>query len=147
MTDLALQLAVLRVLADQIKAGREVLATEVRDTWKVGTRNIAELPDETRVGSVTLTKSRMSAKVVDRDAFTGWVKQHHPTEIEETVRPAYETQIRADIVKTGEAVPGVEITEGDPYPSVRLDDGATEAIRKAWENGELSWSILPEIER
>lgn len=143
---------VLKLLADQIRTGRDVAATEVRDTWRPSTRIPATLPDGRVLGTVTLTDGKTGARVTDEAAFTAWVRKHRPDEIVETVRPSYQKAVLAEakdagapVTRDGELIPGVEIVHGDPYPSVRAVDGAMDAVRDAWSTGQLDWSIVPEI--
>lgn len=146
MGDLALRLAVLKVLADRVKTGERVVRADVADQWVPGTRIPAVLPGNRTVGTVTLTEGREQAKVTDPAAFLEWVRANHPDEIVESVRSSFEKQLLERVRKDGELVPGVSVVYGEPYPTVRLNGYAQQAITEAWQSGELDWSIVPEIE-
>jgi len=146
--ELALKLAVHKVLANQLKGVRDELDEQARQEMEPGDRVIAKLPSGEKVGSVTLTQGRVSARVVDKDAFTRWVAERFPAEVVQVVRESFAKTV-LDAVKrnggwvdkaTGELVqvPGVAVTEDDPYPSVRLTKDAPQLIAEAWQRGELA---------
>lgn len=152
--ELALKLAVLRVLSDHIKDARTTADEQARETLHAGDRITAALPDGSKVAAVSLANGRKGAKVVDEAAFTAWVTARHPDEVVPTIRDSFKKKV-LDAVKadggmvdrtTGELVeiPGVEPTEGDPYPSVRLAPGAAELVQQAWTDGTLA-HVLAEI--
>lgn len=145
--ELALRLAVLRVVADMVKDSRTAAATAARGTLDTGERLSARLPGGERIASVTISKGRAEPKVTDEDAFTAWVADTYPTEVEQitVVRESFRRrlldhakQAGAPVTATGEAIPGVEIVQGDPYPSVRLAEGARAIVGRAWRAGELA---------
>lgn len=145
----AAHLAILKLLADKLSDAKTTAAGQVRDSWYPGDRNTAVLPDGTPIGTVTLAKGRTSARLADEDAYTTWVTKTHPDQIETITT----TRVRADFTdrilsaarqrgepvdaETGEIVPGITITEGDPYPTVRLDDQAHHNTATAWRDGTL----------
>ena len=146
--ELALRLAVHKALTDQLKKVRSQLNEEARREMEPGDRVTAKLPSGEKVGSVTLTQGRVSARVVDERAFTAWVAERFPAEVVQVVRESF-TKTVLDAVKrnggwvdkaTGELVqvPGVAVTEDDPYPSVRLTKDAPQLIAAAWQRGELA---------
>jgi len=146
--ELALRLAVHKALTDQLKNMRSQLDEEARREMEPGDRITAKLPSGEKVGSVTLTHGRVSARVVDKDAFTRWVAERFPAEVVQVVRESFAKTV-LDAVKrdggwvdkaTGEIVqvPGVAVTEDDPYPSVRLTRDAPQLIAEAWQRGELA---------
>jgi len=146
--ELALRLAVHKALTDQLTKMRSQLNEEARREMEPGDRITAKLPSGEKVGSVTLTQGRVSARVVDKDAFTRWVAERFPTEVVQVVRESFAKTV-LDAVKrdggwvdkaTGEIVqvPGVAVTEDDPYPSVRLTRDAHQLIAEAWQRGELA---------
>jgi len=146
--ELALKLAVHKVLADQLKGVRDELDEQARREMEPGDRVIAKLPSGERVGSVTLAQGRVTARVVDERAFTAWVAERFPAEVVQVVRESF-TKTVLDAVKryggwvdkaTGELVqvPGVAVAEDDPYPSVRLTKDAQQLVARAWQSGELA---------
>lgn len=88
------------------------------------------------LGTVSTAASRTSTKVLNEQAFTRWVKEHYPTEVELVVRPAFRKRLldaaasAGDPVdlSTGEVIPGVEITAGRPYLVLRPTDAARDRM-------------------
>lgn len=96
------------LLADMVAAGVERLG--VKDD------------DGASLGSVTLCGDGKTAKVANETAFTAWVKKAYPTEIVETVRPAFAkklldgaTAAGMPVDAEGTVMPGVEMVDGEPY--------------------------------
>ena len=146
--DLALKLAVHKVLADQLKGVRGELDEQARQVMEPGDRATAKLPSGERVGSVTLAQGRVTARVVDERAFTAWVAERFPSEVVRVVRESFAKAVLDAVRKhggwldeaTGElvTVPGVTVAEGDPYPTVRLTQDAQQLVARAWQSGELA---------
>lgn len=146
--EVALRLAVLRVLADLLQDGRASADAEARDALEPEDRLTAKLPSGEKVAAVSMTRGRTSAKVTDRPPFTAWVMATYPDEVEQVtrVRPAFEAKVLANAKTmgapvdpaTGEEIPGVELAVSEPHPSVRLADGAREAVGRAWRDGDLA---------
>lgn len=75
-----------------------------------------------RMGTVTLTGGELKAEVFDKTRLLAWVKEHHPTEVYEEVRPAFlhgllgnvVAQAQADGVISGEVLPGIRVGETEP---------------------------------
>lgn len=147
--EMALRFALLKVLVDQLRTAKSVADCEVRDTWQTGDRLTAALPNGTRLGAVTLAKGKASARLSDKTAYEQWVRQTHPDWVETVtitqVRSEHTDRLIAAASKlgepvdaeTGEVVPGITVTAGDPYPMVRLAAGAREAVAEAWRDGAL----------
>ena len=146
--ELALRLAVHKALTDRLKAARGQLDEEARRELEPGDRVTVKLPSGERVGSVTLAQGRATARVVDERAFIAWVAEHYPHELVQAVRESFKRTV-LDMVRheggwldttTGELVevPGVEVTVGDPYPTVRLTQDAPQLIAEAWQRGDLA---------
>jgi hypothetical protein len=144
--DIALALVVLKVLGDQVKEGKAAADEQLRASAMPEDRTAALLPDGAKVGTVNLNNGRVSARVTDRKAFTAWVQSMHPGEVEQvpTVRPAFEKLLLdgckskgGPVDKHGQEIPGVTVSEGDPYPMVKLVDGASEAVSAAWHARQL----------
>lgn len=145
--DLALAFVVLKVMGEQIKTGKAVADREVLASAQPEDRTSAVLPDGTKVGTVNLNNGRLSAKVTDREAFTAWVQAEHPTEVVMTpaVRPAFEKRVldqckanKFPADANGDEVPGIEVSQGDPYPMVKVADDADGAVAAAYQAGELT---------
>lgn len=144
--DLALDLVVLRVLADMVKDAKTATAAGALSQMDPGDRTGAKLPDGTVVGAVAVNNGKVTAKIVDEVAFLKHVKATAPSEVVtvETVRPAYLAKLLDHVKTTGELLPGTDLAEGDPYTSVRPLKGAVEAITRAWADGSLP---LPAVMR
>lgn len=151
--DIALKLAVLRVLVDGLTLAGKTAGEELKQSWTVGDRNAGKLPDGTVIGSVVFKNGATRAAIDDRESFEAWVRLNHPDEWETVtpepvtrVRPAFEAlllnaakRIGAPVdATTGEVVPGVKVTAGAPHPAVTLSEGAADNVAAAWQSGELS---------
>ena len=149
--DVALRLAVLKVLVAELAEAKTAADAEIRDTWRRGDRLTAALPDGKLVGAVTLAKGRASAAVTDADAYEKWIRAVHPEQIQtvpETTRinPDFTARLKSAAQKlgvpvdaeTGEIVPGITVTEGTPYALVKLVDEAAGMVGAAWRSGELA---------
>lgn len=158
VSGLALQAAVLKVLADAIADRMDTIRhqTEAAFTETGTTQAIPELPDGTKVATVTLAGGGgKSAYVASDDELMAWVLKEHPDQVELTIRPGYRKAL-LDAAKeagqpvdpaTGETVPGIAIKESRPYVAVRFKTGAKEAVAAAWRDGQLSGvDIVPPAE-
>jgi hypothetical protein len=87
-------------------------------------------------------KGRESINVTDSRALLEWVKQHHPTEIVESVNPAYVKTFKAVegivIDSNGEPVPGMELKAAEPYISVRSEKEAPFLVAQLLSSGRMS---------
>ena len=124
-------------LADAAKS--ELSALEVGDT-------VAGKWDGRVIAKATMTKGRRKFVVTDRAAFTAYVKEHYPTEIVESVNPAFERGM-GSVVKevdglvvdfNGLPIPGVAMEESSPYVSVRKDKDAPFLVAQLLSSGQLS---------
>lgn len=85
-------------------------------------------PDDTVLGTVSLRAGRINVAVTDEAAFIRWVGTRYPTEVTTvtTVRPAFRSKLIEHAKKIGEAVdpdsgevvPGVQVSFGDPHLAV-----------------------------
>ncbi len=91
------------------------------------------------LGAVSITAGRKSARVVDDRAFLAWVADRYPQEVVSMVRESF-TRMLLDAAtaagdpvdaKTGEVIPGVEISAGEPYLTVRPAADAKARMRDA----------------
>jgi hypothetical protein len=152
MTDIQEQIrtiAALKVIEDLVK---QQTGTDkqrgMAALQELGVRGAMEarMPDGTPLGTVSIRKGRVTAKVTDLDALTEWVENHHPEHIVTvtSVRPAYVSVLLkqaqdagAPVDKTGEVIPGVSVTEGEPYLATTLTNGAAKvvlaAVRSGWQ--------------
>lgn len=144
--DIARDLAVLKVLSERLREAKALLETQARELMEPSDRSAVNLDGEL-VGTVTLVTGRHSARVTDPTALTEWVRQNHPTEVQtvETVRPSF-LSVLLDEAKaagvavdtaTGEAVPGIDVSLGQPYPMIRLTADADAIVSVAWQADRL----------
>ena len=161
--DLASRFGLLKVLVQKLGEAKGAADAEIRDTWRVKDRAAAVLPDGAEIGSVTLASGRTTSKLTDEKAYEAWVRRVHPEEIEtvttERINPDFTARLMSAArqlgvpvdADTGEQVPGIEVVEGEPYPTVRLAPDAAEIVAQAWQDGtltELVASLLrPAIEQ
>lgn len=162
LKDVALKVAVLSMLADKIKVAlmdaRSDQEAAMKDAGADGVN--VELPDGQRVARVSLVAGRSSARVADEDDLLAWVRDNHPDELEHVpattrVKPAFVNQLLADAcatgtpidVDTGELIPGIGVTKGEPY--ISTSQKRPKLIEAAWRDGvinPLDYVQLPQIE-
>jgi hypothetical protein len=130
-------LAQCKWLRDQISKweaqAKDVLAQELSG----GERTKAVAMDGTEIGSVTRAEGARSMQIDNEAGFLAWVKQRYPTEVEETVRPAF-VKLCAEKVKVlgalpdanGEPCPHVSLVRADPKSSVSLGDNDKALIER-----------------
>lgn len=146
--DVATQLGVVKFLSDKLTAARkEDLGPQVTSTLPVGTRLPVMVGGE-HIGWLSIPQPRTTASVVNDARFLAWVKENFPTEIVtvEQVRESFAKNVLESVKAHGGwrtkndtviDVPGVTVSQGDPYPKVDLAEGAGEAIGKAWRGGQI----------
>lgn len=160
--DEAAKLALLKAVDARLKDARAAADGEIREGWRPGDRNTAVLPDGAEIGTVTLTKGRAKAVMDDEAAFEAWVKATHPEQFETVtvtrVRPEFRERLMSAArqlghpvdAETGEEVPGITVTTGEPYPMVKLAPDAPALIAAAWQSGGLAEVLAglfrPELE-
>jgi hypothetical protein len=159
--------AVLKALYDQVKdlydAAREETQREFDEAKKTtGTTRLTVELDGAPIATTSRTDPKPEARVTDLDLFTKWVRDNYPTEIHSRVVTEIRTAFTARLMKemtaagvprwvdsdTGEIheVPGVEVrATRKASHSVRLAEGAVEAISAAWQAGRLGHLTLPQI--
>ncbi|MEV0646040.1 hypothetical protein AB0I28_12320 [Phytomonospora sp. NPDC050363] len=101
-----------------------------------------------KLGIVTYAQGRTSAYIADEKAFLAWVEENHPSEMVRVINPDFKTRLLSACTtagepvdpSSGEVVPGVEMTQGRPYVSVR---GSSEG--KALMSELMAQHGLPEI--
>jgi hypothetical protein len=93
----------------------------------------AKMPDGTKIGAITYSEGRRTAKVTDEAAALAWCERVHPSEVQtiKIIRPAY-LKMLLDIAKaddapagahgvdpeTGEELDFIEVQQGAPFISV-----------------------------
>ncbi len=152
----ATRMAVLKALRDTVEAEYQAARRRVLHGLRAARAELdlksmrVTLPDDTPVATITLIDPKPAIVVVDEDAFTAWVAENYPTEVETRVRVRSSWQKRffsrldasstpvAD-PRTGEVVSGLAAL---PVPeprsfSLRPVPGGIEEIVRAWRRGML----------
>lgn len=139
------QLAAIKVLQDLInERGRTARSEALELMSDIGAERVrVSMPDGAVLGTVTISQGRHTARVIDERAFLAWVRANAPSEVIETVRESYRKTLLKNIESTGEIPAGVELHHGEPYPTVRLADGATETVLTALRTGLIDPLALP----
>lgn len=95
-------------------------------------------------------KGRQSIRVEDDQELLAWVKEHRPSEVVESVNPAYVKTFKAVagvvIDSAGEPVPGMKVVEGEPYIAVKGNDETPFLVAQLLSGGRLSLDGMKEIE-
>ncbi len=149
VSDEATNVAILKALRSRVAEAYETARNGTDNEMDVGDRKAVHLSDG-KLGDVIKANASRRAAVTDEESFLKWVAKNHPEEIVQSVRPAFRSKILNDTkryeeavdVTTGEIVPGVELTKGEPYITVRLADDANERIAAHWHE---ALSHLPEL--
>jgi hypothetical protein len=152
----ATRVAVLRALRDTVEAEYEAARLRVLDGLRAARAELGlksmrvTLPDDTPVATVTLVDPRPAVVVVDEGAFTTWVADNYPTEVETRVqvRPSWQRRFVSGLdatsgpvadPRTGQVITGLAALPA-PEPcsfSLRSLPGGTEQITRAWRRGAL----------
>ncbi len=151
MTDMhsvALRAGVFHVVEREAKAAKESAKAELAGLLLAGDTVAGRVGDEI-LCKASWSKGSARVVVTDEKAFTAWVKEKHPTEIVETVNPAYIKALKqidgALVDAAGEIAPGIEVQVGDPSLSVRAEKGALEIVDKLIAEGRFSLGGLTEL--
>lgn len=148
--DVAQRAVILDELAERVDRALTEARTEVRDAMDAGDRLNITSSAGVVLGSVTMANGRVTARVVDVRAFTAWVQQHCPDEVQTTVREAFRLAVLQASRKAGEPcapdgtldVPGVVVAIGDPVPQIRRSDEAAAEIDRMFTAGEIDLRAL-----
>lgn len=151
MTDPKATLLLCKWLRDRVK----VWEAEAKRTlgMRPGERLAGEI-GATHLGFVTLARGKRSTDV-DEQALLEWVKTHYPTEVEESVRPAFRKKLLDQALNlggglvdpSGEVAEGIVLIEhGAPYPTPQLDDHADIAISALLQSGRIGIDGIRAIE-
>lgn len=160
--------AYLKTLLDVVNAAYQTKRREVQELLDAaaresGTQQVAaELPDGTKIATISLTKGSAEAQVIDETAFKAWVMQHYDSEIERRfvveVRGAFRAKLLAQMTaanspewadpETGviHAVPGVAIRPARARGhSVRPTKNGPADVMAAWRSGVIASVALPQL--
>lgn len=151
----ALLLAVAQVLGKHLQEAKTVLSSAAE--LATGDRLTASLPGEggRKVATVTRANGRTTATVDDERGLLAWCKEHYPTEVHtvEQVRPAFVEKLKSASADVGEGVdpatgnplPFIKVSTGDPYTTVKLEKDAVDLIRQAWTSGAIDLRPVLEL--
>lgn len=97
------------------------------------------------VAKASLSKGKSKLVITDQQKLLEWVKTRHPSEVVESVNPAYlaalsakAKEVGAVIDSQGELAPGVELVEGAPVVSVRREKDADDIVAELLRGGHIS---------
>ncbi|MFI6302132.1 hypothetical protein ACIBCH_09690 [Amycolatopsis thailandensis] len=142
MTELSLaaKMAVLRALEHQVKVVKFHLTNALTEDMETGDTKSAKLPDGSYLGKVTYVEGSVATHVASETEFLAWVKEHHPSEVRESVSTAFRMKVLAEAKSSGELPPGVGVTEKAAYLRLASSKDAGDIIAARWP--ELSGQVL-----
>ncbi|WP_026923313.1 hypothetical protein [Glycomyces arizonensis] len=150
MKDLAQKALAAKLIADELKDIEKAAKAGLMDEFEASgaDRVTVKDVDDVKLGVVSKGAGRVSATVVDEDAFADWVEKTYPDAIVRTVDPDVRLRLLNAAKKagepvdvaTGEVIPGVEIKTGSAYVSARPTPEARERM-----HGLLASSGLLEL--
>jgi hypothetical protein len=151
MRDAAARAVVFQVIEQAAKARKDDAKAELSQLEPGDT--VAGKWDGQTLGKATKTAGRTKLVVTDEAALLAWLQKHHPTEIVVSPNQAYlkalestARNVGAVIDSLGEIVPGVELTHGDPYISVRKEPDAPFLVAQLLSNGRIALDGIKAIE-
>lgn len=143
----ALRAGVFQVVEREAKAAKEAAKAELAGL-PFGDSVAGRVGDEL-LCKASWSKGREKVVVTDERAFVAWVKEHHPTEIVESVNPAYVkalTTVGGSLVDAnGEVVAGVEVQVGAPSLTVRSEKNALDLVNQLVAEGRVTLDGLKEL--
>lgn len=152
MRNAAARAVVFQVLEQRAKELKDAAKAELSQLQPGDT--IGGSWDGQLLGKATMTAGRTRLVVTDEGKLLAWLQSNHPTEIVISPNQAYlkalestARNVGAVIDNQGEIVPGVELTHGDPYVSVRKQPDAPFVVAQLLVAGRVSLDGLREIEQ
>lgn len=123
-------------LSDEVRGLVSVAREQLEPRLEPGERMRAQLPDGTVIGAVTIGKPSETPAVTDERALLAWVKENAPTEIVESVNPAFVEVLKRQAkahgfahTEDGTVIPGVELRTGSASYRPTLDKDAVPLLR------------------
>lgn len=151
MTDLhsaALRAGVFQVVEREAKAAKDAAKAELVGMLPFGDSVAGRVGDEL-LCKAGWSKGAQKVVVTDESAFVAWVKEHHPSEIVESVNPAYVkalTTVGEHLVDAdGQVAAGIEVQTGSPSLSVRSEKNALELVAQLVADGRVSLNGIKEL--
>jgi hypothetical protein len=137
-------LAQCKWLRDQIKIQEDAAKAVLQRELRGGERAVAELPDGTELGSVTMAQGAKSMQIDNEAGFIAWVASKYPSEIERAVRPAFVKQCAEKVKELGHLpdangvpCPHVSLAVADPKVSTNLPKDADYRMQQLIESRTL----------
>ena len=137
-------IAVLKKKVAELEAAEKAAAFEESDPGDRKYGKVGEGKHAVKIGTVSVTDPTASYRVVDAAAWKGWVREHHPEQIQtiEAVHAAFEKEmLAAGCDDNGEMLPGVDLVQGSPTITVRTEAHAEDAIAAHLADAGLSWGL------
>lgn len=116
MTDLppVVQWAIVRDLQPRLRLVKAAASAAILADVKPGDSRTAVLVDGTRLGRVGVDAG-LDVAIDNESLFLDWVRTKHPTEVYETVRPAFRERVLDDAKRNGTLPSGVCVMAGEPF--------------------------------
>ncbi len=144
----ALRAGVFQVVEREAKAAKDAARQELIEALPFGDTVAGRYGDDI-VAKAGWSKASQRVVVTDPAAFLAWVKENHPTEVVESVNPAYLSSLKqvGDVLvdKDGQVADGVGVVTGKPSLSVRSEKGALELVARMVAEGRVSLDGLKEL--
>ncbi len=145
--------ALASAVLDSQKAARAAAYDRLADAGVRGPVDVAA-DDGEPLGTVSRTRGRATARVADEAAYTAWVQLRYPDRVRTvrvvdeafTDRVLHTAKLTGTAVdtETGEVIPGVVVSEGEPGITVRPNGVAKERMRALLAGAGLL--ALPAVE-
>lgn len=146
-------LAQTKWLKDRIKEWEESAKAVLLQELDEGEKTTAVSPSHNKLGFVTKAKGKRGMVINNEAGFLAWVQMRYPTEVEQSVRPAFIKLCQEKVVKlgglpdaNGELCPHVSLSQGEPYTFVTLDEFAGALIGQEIMQRKLMDVITPASE-
>ena len=142
MRDAAARAVVFQIIEQRAKELKDAAKAELGELEPGDT--LAAKWDGQLLGTATKTSGRTKLVVTDEKKLVEWLQWHHPEEITLSPNAAWLRQIEErarslgqPVDGAGELVPGVELTQGEPYVSVRKDKEAPFVVAQLLSQGRI----------
>lgn len=146
--DAAMRAGVFQVIEREAKAQKDAAKAELA-ALPVGDA-VAGRVDGEVLCKASWSKGREKVIVTDERALLEWVKQHHPTEVVESVNPAFLKTfgvVEGQVHWQGEPVDFMEAVQGEPYVTVRSEKNASELVAKLLRGGMVALDGVGELDQ
>jgi hypothetical protein len=125
-------------LGAQAKAVEKAAKAELLELCgKTGATTLKVKDDDgTALATISMSEGRKSADVTNETALLAWVRKNRPDHIRETVADGYVKSLLKLALEngaavdedTGEVIPGIDVSQGDPYISATTSAAAKERM-------------------